>query len=170
MNSAVDITGLDRAQLLLALLTHAGACRSDILRLSTKDTQKIIDERGLSFDSLLGVALKIDLEPDLVNPTLYDREHGFNQVKRVVQRLKRKRPAEEEPLREETVKVQKQEKSKEENFWEKLRAYRKLWKHPERRQSKDHLDRAYHQAVTAAQGDRELLAQVFNTAIGCSMQ
>jgi hypothetical protein len=103
----VDISGLDKAELLSALhtLSHSlglGALH-DVGPLSVQECQQIIDGVNLiaeekvvgfrranllKFDYLRGRVMKCDLSEDQVDPWGYDRDNGPGALSRVVSKLR----------------------------------------------------------------------------------
>lgn len=53
-----------------------GFLHYDSTPMTTEQAQSILDKSGGYFDYLQGRVMKINLEGDFVNPTLYDRDNG----------------------------------------------------------------------------------------------
>ena len=78
----IDITKLDRAEMIAALFNFAGG-HPGSRKMSKEEAQAEIDailsgEQGLRlyFDYLLGRSMKIHFGKDILDTRLYDREHG----------------------------------------------------------------------------------------------
>jgi hypothetical protein len=99
----VDITGIDKAVLLHALVINGhplglGALQSRPF--SVQEAQEWIDNNKahdmgfskpkLRFDYVCGVPIKSDLSGDTCNPDLYDRDQGEGAFLRVVESIKNK--------------------------------------------------------------------------------
>lgn len=89
----VDITGIDKAVLLVALYEGAavlglGALDRNAGRRLTVEEAKAILEKHFRIDYLWGRPIKVDLSKDLVDPALYDRDAGEGAFARIVDELK----------------------------------------------------------------------------------
>lgn len=91
--SMVDIKGLDKAEVLLALydgshcqgMSFLGAVDSYTLDDARADYE---NSRDKYFDYLHGHVLKVDLSGDEFNGALYDRDCGEGAAQRVIDKLK----------------------------------------------------------------------------------
>ena len=95
----IDITGLNRAQLLAALYNKAQAQGMGYLHLdkyimTDEEAHKLIDyqkaEFGhLYFDYVKGRSMKINLGGDTLDPRFYDRDNGQGAVAAIVEQLRK---------------------------------------------------------------------------------
>ena len=104
--NTIDISGIDKAELLAALVNAArplgmGFLHDDGKPMTKSDAQKWIDQEGshdtrnfpgrrLYFDYVKGRPIKSDLSSDMLDPRLYDRDQGQGAAERVVQTLRKK--------------------------------------------------------------------------------
>jgi len=103
----VDISGVDKAELLAALYNNARAMGMGHFQARAGDmtkekAQEVIDGHGddtmrrfgrgkkFYFDYLFGRPLKVDLSGDAVKPWGYDRDWGKGALARIVSTLQRK--------------------------------------------------------------------------------
>lgn len=100
----IDIKGIDKAELLAALVNAAspvgmGVFHDDGKPMTKAEAQKRIDDMqghdypgipsmALSFDYVKGRPIKSNLSGDLFNPSLYDRDQGEGAAARVVAQLR----------------------------------------------------------------------------------
>ncbi|MCC6598430.1 MAG: hypothetical protein IT559_06540 [Alphaproteobacteria bacterium] len=93
MSNEINITGMDKAELLAALYNNSkplglGFLQADPNPMTRDEAAEIIREQGLYFDYLKGRVMKINLEGDVLNPRGYDRDNGQGSVATVVSNLK----------------------------------------------------------------------------------
>src|SRR3954467_13601442 len=98
--SRISISGLKKEDVLAALYNAGGHATADMeaaaktlrkpLRepMTSEDAKRIIDSKGLRFDYLGGVALKVDLEHDDVWVNGYDSRHGQGAFAAVIGELR----------------------------------------------------------------------------------
>ena len=93
----IDITGLDKAEVLKTLIDHAHcmAISGESSLLATMqppveiDTVRAyINKDGLTVDCVLGKPIKVDLTGDSFDPWLYDRDHGQGRAQQAIDTLK----------------------------------------------------------------------------------
>ena len=95
----VDITGLDKAQVLAALFNASkqqgmGFCDpSGATSISVEDARLIVESGlrlglPLDFDYLRGRVMKVDISKDSFNPSLYDRDVGQGAASRAIDALR----------------------------------------------------------------------------------
>ena len=97
--SLIDIKGLDKAEVLLAL--YNGSHVQGLGFLQAVDDYTIVDARndlklhlgecGGYFDYLHGRVLKVDLSKDEFDDWLYDRDNGEGAAKRIIDELRKKK-------------------------------------------------------------------------------
>lgn len=89
----VDISGLDKAEVLLALWKGSHAQGMSFLGLETfdiEDARKIIAEsKSMYFDYVAGHVIKCDLSGDTFNPRNYDRDNYEGAAEDVIDALRR---------------------------------------------------------------------------------
>ena len=94
---SVDITGLDKIQVLQALYLAAKPQGMGIvvdlmsgssLTLTDKDIKGVIDNR-YNIDYLKGRVMKIDLSGNTVDTYLYNRDNGYNAAEKVIASLRK---------------------------------------------------------------------------------
>ncbi|EFQ97285.1 hypothetical protein MGYG_00326 [Nannizzia gypsea CBS 118893] len=85
----VDITGLDKVKLMLAL--YEKACRSmyDVGHLSAEEARCMFDKQKGNFDYVNGRCFKCNLSGDFVSPWGYDRDAGKGRFEEVVTELRK---------------------------------------------------------------------------------
>ncbi len=112
----VDISGIDKADLLAAIFNRAGGA-AGLGFLQAGDGPETMDResalkaighgddptrmfpdisslrREFYFDYLYGRCLKVNIAGDEMNPDLFDRDHGSGALESVVKQLKEERPA-----------------------------------------------------------------------------
>lgn len=108
MSERVDISGLDKADLLAALYNCSQQFGAGFLHASGRNAMtveharniiagdpttglfewELKDAKQLRFDYVHGRVLKVDISGDTVNPWGYDRDLGEGAVARVVERLR----------------------------------------------------------------------------------
>lgn len=96
----IDITGIDKADLLVALYDRAQAQGVGLLLaraepMTREHAQQLIDEhikaalnRGIYIDYLHGRVMKVDIGGDELSPVLYDRDNGPGAAAQVVGQLR----------------------------------------------------------------------------------
>lgn len=94
--SVVDITGLDKAEVLLALYNNSHCQGLGILQevnnYTLQDARRDIDEwPDLCFDYIRGRILKVDLSGDTFDSRLYDRDNGEGAAEASIKALKEKK-------------------------------------------------------------------------------
>ncbi|EGE07047.1 hypothetical protein TEQG_06036 [Trichophyton equinum CBS 127.97] len=85
----IDITGLDKVELMLALYAKAWPSMYDIGRLRAEEARRFFDEQKGDFDYVNGRCFKCNLSGDLVDPRLYDRDAGKGRFQEVVTKLRK---------------------------------------------------------------------------------
>lgn len=104
MTEQLDISGIDKAELLVALFTHAAAPMGiAAFTYSASDTLTVDEARNIFaghtdanpytgqpyfVDYVKGRKLHINLGADLVDPTQYDKRNGAGKAQEVISRLK----------------------------------------------------------------------------------
>lgn len=107
MSESIDISGIDKAELLAALYNRARPQGMGFLHFTPEDmtieqASKELDRgddstrmfgprsghRPLAFDYLRGRAMKIDISGDTLNPWGYDRDNGTGMAARIVAGLR----------------------------------------------------------------------------------
>ncbi len=104
----VNIAGLDKAELFAALYNHAqplgmGRLQYDPTPLTKESAQKLMEagddssrmfpgfaKKGLYFDYVKGRPLKINLEGDEMETSLYNRDQGDGAAEKIVAKLRGK--------------------------------------------------------------------------------
>lgn len=82
MSESIDISGVDKAEVLAALYNASkpqglGILHFDPSKMHPKTAAGYL-EKNTYFDYLMGRVMKIDLSSDFLNPRLYDRDNGDN--------------------------------------------------------------------------------------------
>lgn len=97
--SNVDISGLDKAAVLMALYDDAQTQGMGKLHytpdpLSNAEAQKLLDDLGERkyFDYLRGRVMKVELSGDSFDPGLYDRDNGNGAAEAALRKLRPERP------------------------------------------------------------------------------
>lgn len=98
-NFMVDITGLDKAEVLKALYTHSHPQGLSFIGLPShpltmKDYKKAITENTSSsgkiyFDYWMGHVLKVRIDQDFFDPASYDRDCGYGAAQNAIDELRR---------------------------------------------------------------------------------
>ena len=93
-NESIDISGLDRADILAALYNNSrpqglGFMHYDAKSMTAAEARALLVE-GHRFDYLKGRVMKINLRPDAatLDGRLYDRDNGQGSTERVVAGLR----------------------------------------------------------------------------------
>ena len=87
----IDITGIDKAKLLVALYNASKQQGLGFLaghQPLTEDEAREMLEKTTYFDYLHGRVMKVDLEGDELNPWLYDRDNGEGAAQRAIDTLR----------------------------------------------------------------------------------
>ena len=94
-NNDIDITGLDKADVLAALHNRARVQGVGVIHATPEDMTRevalaILDKRdgNLYFDYLKGRVMKVDISRDSFNPGLYDRDNGPGAASAVIEKLR----------------------------------------------------------------------------------
>ncbi len=92
--SEINITGLDKADVLCALYNNARPLGLGFLQategpLSKEDALAIIERQGLYFDYVRGRPLKVDLSGDSFRGWGYDRDQGEGRAAETIDALRR---------------------------------------------------------------------------------
>lgn len=87
---AIDITGLDKAELLVALF-NAAKKRSAVFHddLSIEDARELLSDGTLSFGYVDTRALQINLRHDELQTTMYNHHNGVNAAEDAVAALRK---------------------------------------------------------------------------------
>lgn len=93
MSETIDLTGLDKAEVLAALYNASqprgmGILYYDPTSMTTEEAQKLLDSGQTYFDYLKGRVMKVDLSSDQLETWLYDRDNGQGAAQRVIDTLK----------------------------------------------------------------------------------
>lgn len=96
MNTIVDITGLDKAEVLAALFNAShpqgwGWLHASSEAMTAEQAKALIDARGgeLYFDYIQGRVIKVNLASDTAfDSSLYDRDNGYGSAQRTIDRLR----------------------------------------------------------------------------------
>ncbi len=94
--SEIDIKGLDKAEVLLALYNHSHVQGLGFLQMADnytlKDAKKDLEASApyFYFDYLHGRVLKVDLSKDTFNGDLYDRDCGPGAAQKAIDELRSK--------------------------------------------------------------------------------
>ncbi len=91
--NGLDITGIDKAELLAALYNNARPPGPDWILFQNKgmttcEAAKLLEE-DTYFDYLAGRPLKINLKGNTLEPALYDRDQGQGECERIVESLRK---------------------------------------------------------------------------------
>ncbi|KAM5455289.1 hypothetical protein MaudCBS49596_001933 [Microsporum audouinii] len=88
-STEVDITGLDKVALMLALYEKASPSMYDIGNLTAEEAHRLFEKHNGRFDYVNGRCFKCNLSGNLVNPWGYDRDAGAGQFQEVVTMLRK---------------------------------------------------------------------------------
>jgi hypothetical protein len=87
----IDITGIDKVELLRALYANAKVLGLGLLQYSaaplTQEEAKAALAHGY-IDYLMGRVMKVDLTGDTLKPSLYDRDNGEGRAAQVVAQVR----------------------------------------------------------------------------------
>ena len=92
----VDITGIDKAKLLMELYNNAdlqgmgyliGITKSRFI-MTKEQADELVASGNLDFDYLQGRSMKINLSGNIINATLYNRDNGWYPVQETVAKLR----------------------------------------------------------------------------------
>lgn len=94
----IDITGLDKAEVLAALwqssktqgMSFLGRTKSNFV--DVEEARRLLEVQQ-SFDYLYGHVMKVDLSGDSFDPYLYDRDVGVGAAQDVIDRLRKSKEA-----------------------------------------------------------------------------
>lgn len=91
--NTIDITGIDKAELLVSLHENAtptglGWLHPHAFESLTKEEAESALKECTQFDYFRGRPLKVDLSSDRVDPRLYDRDAGQGAFARIVEQLR----------------------------------------------------------------------------------
>lgn len=90
MSSTVDISGLDKAEVLAALFNASKqqgmgfADPTGASKMSIEDAKKYVDNGELYFDYLRGRVMKVDISGNELRTGLYDRDNGEGSAERAL--------------------------------------------------------------------------------------
>jgi hypothetical protein len=92
MSEAIDISNLNKAQVLASLYNNSQPLGLGFLQatsgdMTTDEAQAHIDKGDLYFDYLNGRVMKVDLEGDSLETWLYDRDNGEGAASRAIASL-----------------------------------------------------------------------------------
>jgi hypothetical protein len=92
MSTTIDITGMDKAEILAALYNGSRPLGMGMLHFTPEDMGKneaheLLNETT-SFDYLKGRVMKISLKGDELYTGLYNRDNGEGAAERIIQRIK----------------------------------------------------------------------------------
>lgn len=92
----IDISGLDKAEVLAALYNRAKAQGMGFLHytpgdMPIADAQKLVAEHTY-FDYVNGRVMKVDLSKDMLDPFLFDRDNGQGAAQTVIDQLTKDSP------------------------------------------------------------------------------
>lgn len=92
MSDKIDISKLDKAEVLAALYNHSQPLGLGRLHFTPED-MSVEEARELLksytyFDYLKGRVMKTNLEGDVFDPWLYDRDNGVDAAKKAIEGLK----------------------------------------------------------------------------------
>jgi hypothetical protein len=98
MSNAIDIRGIDKAELLAALYNRSKPLVLGFLEATQDDmtvdqARKVIVEHGFMFNYLNGRVMKIDLSRDALFSSRYDRDLGDGAARSIVDALRSGQPA-----------------------------------------------------------------------------
>ena len=97
--SQIDIKGLDKAEVLLALYNHSKPLGLGWLQemgkkreYTLEDARRDLEESSpyFYFDYLYGRVMKVDLSKDTFDGWLYDRDNGEGEAQKVIDELRKK--------------------------------------------------------------------------------
>lgn len=94
-NQEIDITGLNKAEVILALWKGSHAQGYSLLGLNVanptiKDAERWIEENPLMyFDYLNGRVIKCDISGNSFDPRLYDRDCGVNAAAEAINKIRK---------------------------------------------------------------------------------
>jgi hypothetical protein len=93
--NGIDITGLDKAEVLHALYQRAHykglGLYSAVIKYSVKDARRDYEaSESKYFDYLYGRVLKVDLSGDSFDSWLYDRDNGIHAAEEAINKLRGK--------------------------------------------------------------------------------
>lgn len=92
MSDAINIAGLDKAKVLIALYEHARAQGMGFLQAKnepmTEAEAKALLEADDYFDYVHGRVMKVQISGDELNPRLYDRDNGFGAAEAAIKTIK----------------------------------------------------------------------------------
>lgn len=97
--SQIDIKGLDKAEVLLALYNHSKPLGMGWLQelsmgkaYTIEDARKDLENSSPDyyFDYLYGRVMKVDLSKDTFDGWLYDRDNGEGKAQKVIDELRKK--------------------------------------------------------------------------------
>ncbi len=91
----LDITGIDKAELLAALYNNARPVRLGWIHfqggeMTKEEAAKLLGEQTY-FDYVGGRPLKVNLKGNTLSPALYDRDQGQGKCERIVESLRKAR-------------------------------------------------------------------------------
>jgi len=91
-SNEIDISHLDKAEVLAALYSGAGPLGVGFMRfdegaMSVEEAQAILDKGQTYFDYLKGRVMKIDLSSDMLDTKLYNRNNGVGAAENIIYRL-----------------------------------------------------------------------------------
>lgn len=94
MAKPIDISKLDKAEVLAALYNNShpmglGLLQFNSKEMTVKEARKLL-ETQVSFDYIYGRVMKIDLSGDTLDPWLYDRDNGEGAAKAAIEGLEAK--------------------------------------------------------------------------------
>ncbi|KAK2820044.1 hypothetical protein FQN49_007776 [Arthroderma sp. PD_2] len=89
-SNEVDITGLEKVTLMLALYEKANPSFYDMGKLSAEEAGRLYEVQKGRFDYVNGRCFKCDLSGDSVNPWGYDRDAGAGRFQEVVTMLRKR--------------------------------------------------------------------------------
>lgn len=88
----IDISGYDKADVLIVLYEHARVQGRGFLQATTepmsKEEANDLLEEQTDFDYLHGRVMKVDLSGNSFDPRLYDRDNGDGTAQRAIDSLK----------------------------------------------------------------------------------
>lgn len=90
----IDISGLDKAEILQTLYNHAiplglGFLQSTPEEMTIEVARELVAENTY-FDYVFGRPLKVNLKRDVMRTDLYDRDQGSGSAKRLITELRNK--------------------------------------------------------------------------------
>ena len=89
----IDITGISKTQLLIALYAGArpqgmGYLHFDPAPMTEQEAAALMEAQDGRFDYVKGRVLKVNLSLDILSPYLYDRDNGEGACARIVASVK----------------------------------------------------------------------------------